>query len=62
MPVKNLTSLNDSELYYSYAQIIFLADKVGQGVINKDATIATWSPKYFWKSPDKLKNLTISGL
>jgi hypothetical protein len=41
--VKSFSLLNDSELYWSYAQIIFLTGEAGQGGLNKDATMARWS-------------------
>ncbi len=38
--VKFLSLLNDSELYWSYGQIIFLTGEAGQGGLSKDATMA----------------------
>ncbi len=41
--VKFLSSLNDSELFWSYAQIIFPACFAGQGVLRQDGTMAGWN-------------------
>ncbi len=41
--VKFLSSTNDSELHWSYAQVIFQAGFADQGNLNKDATMARWS-------------------
>jgi hypothetical protein len=41
--VKFLSLLNDSELNWSYAQIIFKIGEAVQGGLSKDATMARWS-------------------
>ncbi len=41
--VKFLSSSNDLELYWSYAQIIFLAGFPSQKESKQDATMARWS-------------------
>jgi hypothetical protein len=38
--VKHLSSLNDSELYWIFAQIIFSGGFAGKGGLSKDATMA----------------------
>jgi hypothetical protein len=40
---KFLSLLNDSEPYFSYAQIIYPVGLADQGGPNKDATMARWS-------------------
>jgi hypothetical protein len=41
--VKFLSSSNDSELNWSYAQIIFPASFASRVGLSKDATMARWS-------------------
>jgi hypothetical protein len=40
---KSFSLLNDSELYWSYGQIIFLTGEAVQGGLSKDTSMARWS-------------------